>query len=87
MTVCHNLTGFCIAYTNYLMISGHVGNFGKHTGGDVDMLNQPYDYGSIMHYGAHAWAIDPSKFTIEPKQPGVTIGHRKEMSPTDIKSK
>jgi len=69
------------------MISDIVGSFKKNTGGDVDMLNQPYDYGSIMHYGAHAGAIDASKFTIEPKQPGVTIGHLKELSPTDIKSK
>jgi len=68
------------------MISDKVKIFQKHTTG-VDVLNQPYDYGSIMHYGAHAAAIDPSKFTIEPKQPGVTIGHLKEMSPTDIKSK
>jgi len=86
MTVCHSLNGYWIACTNYLIISDKTGNFIKHTEG-VDVLNQPYDYGSIMHYGAHAGAIDPSKFTIEPKQPGVTIGYRKEMSPTDIKSK
>jgi len=69
------------------MILDKVVSFQKHAWGDVDMLNQPYDFGSIMHYGAHAGAIDPSKFTIEPKQPGVTIGHLKELSPTDIKSK
>ena len=69
------------------MILDKVVSFQKHAWGDVDMLNQPYDFGSITHYGAHAGAIDPSKFTIEPKQPGVTIGHLKELSPTDIKSK
>ena len=69
-----------------LIISGKENNFQKYAVGFVDMLNQPYDYGSIMHYGEHAMSIDHSKYTIEPKQPGVTIGHRKEMSPTDIKS-
>jgi len=86
MTVCHSKNDYCFACTNNLIISDKVGNFKKHATG-VDVLNQPYDYGSIMHYGDHAFAIDHSKLTIESKQPGVTMGHRKEMSPTDIKSK
>lgn len=49
------------------------------------MLGQPYDYGSIMHYSAYAFAIDRSKMTIEPKQRGVTIGQRVSLSPTDVK--
>jgi len=67
------------------MISEKRKIFQKQTTG-VDVLNQPYDYGSIMHYGARVDAL-PNKISIEPKQPGVTIGHLKEMSPTDIKSK
>lgn len=49
------------------------------------MLGQPYDYGSIMHYSAYAFAIDRSIKTIIPKQPGVTIGQRIRLSDTDIK--
>ncbi|KAH3871485.1 hypothetical protein DPMN_034688 [Dreissena polymorpha] len=61
------------------------GNFNKYPTGYIDMLGQPYDYGSIMHYSAYAFAIDPHKMTIEPKRPGVTIGQRTALSPTDIK--
>ncbi|WAQ95435.1 MEP1B-like protein [Mya arenaria] len=53
--------------------------------GYIDMLGQPYDYGSIMHYSAYAFAIDRTKMTIEPKQHGVTIGQRIALSPTDVK--
>ncbi|XP_045213596.1 astacin-like [Mercenaria mercenaria] len=64
---------------------GHEGNFNKYQQGYIDMLGQPYDYGSIMHYSAYAFAIDRSKMTIEPKQNGVTIGQRVRLSNTDVK--
>jgi hypothetical protein len=43
-----------------------------------------YDYGSIMHYGAYAFSLDPSKPTIMPVQSGVTIGQRTGLSAGDI---
>lgn len=49
------------------------------------MLGQPYDYGSIMHYSAYAFAIDRRKMTIEPLKSGVTIGQRVRLSDTDVK--
>ncbi|XP_052250693.1 zinc metalloproteinase nas-13-like [Dreissena polymorpha] len=64
---------------------GHEGNFNKYPTTYIDMLGQPYDYGSIMHYSAYAFAIDPHKMTIEPKHHGVTIGQRTALSLTDIK--
>ena len=69
----------------YSYILGHQGNFNKYPTGYIDMLGQPYDYGSIMHYSAYAFAIDRTKMTIEPKQSGVTIGQRHGLSATDIK--
>ncbi|KAK6169365.1 hypothetical protein SNE40_020433 [Patella caerulea] len=51
----------------------------------LDELGQSYDYASLMHYGAHAYAIDKSKPTIIPKQKGVRIGQRAHLSPIDIK--
>lgn len=44
-----------------------------------------YDYGSVMHYPAGAFAIDTSKPTIVPRQPfeGV-IGQRERLSAGDI---
>lgn len=43
-----------------------------------------YDYGSIMHYSAFAFARDTSKPTIIPKVPGVTIGQRERLSEGDV---
>ncbi|HEX8229707.1 MAG TPA: M12 family metallopeptidase [Chloroflexia bacterium] len=54
-------------------------NFNQHiTDGDD---SGPYDYGSIMHYAASAFAREPGLITIEAPQP---IGQRKGLSPGDI---
>ncbi|TXS52102.1 hypothetical protein EAO75_09200 [Streptomyces sp. uw30] len=47
----------------------------------------PYDFGSIMHYPATAFAIDPNQPTIIPREslpPGVTMGQRTGLSQGDI---
>ncbi|GGS73174.1 hypothetical protein GCM10010222_12560 [Streptomyces tanashiensis] len=47
----------------------------------------PYDFASIMHYPAKAFAIDPSQPTIVPREqlpPGVTMGQRSGLSQGDI---
>lgn len=54
-----------------------VSNFNK-SSSSVDYYD--YDYNSIMHYGPGGFAIDRTKPTIVPKQPGVTIGQRSGMS-------
>jgi hypothetical protein len=43
-----------------------------------------YDYESIMHYPANAFAKDPSRPTITPKQAGAQIGQRTHLSAGDI---
>lgn len=43
-----------------------------------------YDYGSIMHYSATAFARDKSKPTLIPKDPAKKIGQRRALSPLDI---
>ena len=45
----------------------------------------PYDYRSVMHYEAYAFAIDRDVMTIEPKQRGITLGQRKRISDIDVK--
>jgi hypothetical protein len=50
---------------------------------DVDF----YDYGSIMHYPANAFAVTPNSLTIKPKwplPPGVVMGQREALSAGDI---
>jgi hypothetical protein len=59
------------------------GNFTKHT----FPAPGPYDFGSIMHYGAYYFALDVSRPTIIPKPPfeaeGAQIGNRQTLSETD----
>jgi hypothetical protein len=43
----------------------------------------PYEYGSIMHYGAYAFSIN-DKPTIVPKTAGATIGQRDALSAGDV---
>lgn len=64
--------------------SGHEHNFLIHDQSEMDLLNEPYDYDSVMHYSAHSFARDRSKVTIEVLQPGVTIGQRTHLSDIDI---
>ncbi|XP_021341865.1 astacin-like [Mizuhopecten yessoensis] len=77
---------------NYVTINwnniehGHEGNFNKYVlGRTIDHLGMPYDYGSVMHYSAYAFAVDRSQMTIIPKQQGVTIGQRVRLSDQDAK--
>lgn len=67
------------------IVSGKEGNFQKYnTGIDVG----PYDYKSIMHYGANGFAIDNNIPTIEINRPPgksyTTIGQRRVLSDGDI---
>lgn len=56
-------------------------NFDQHIL-DGDDLG-PYDYGSIMHYGAYAFAINPAQPTIITSN-GQSIGQRTALSAGDI---
>jgi len=67
------------------MLAGQEKNFNKYNTSEVDTLGQPYDYGSIMHYGPHVFAL-PHTITITPKIPGMTLGQRQGLSAIDIKS-
>ena len=49
-------------------------NFKKYSRTQVDSLNVPYDYDSIMHYDKRALAWWPLLTTIRPKKSGVSIG-------------
>eukprot|EP00559_Dactyliosolen_fragilissimus_P003003 CAMPEP_0184863314 /NCGR_PEP_ID=MMETSP0580-20130426/10503_1 /TAXON_ID=1118495 /ORGANISM="Dactyliosolen fragilissimus" /LENGTH=310 /DNA_ID=CAMNT_0027361579 /DNA_START=8 /DNA_END=936 /DNA_ORIENTATION=- len=57
------------------------GNFEKRT--NSNSLGSPYDFGSVMHYSAYAFAIDRNVKTIITKN-GESIGQRSGASDTDI---
>ncbi|WNZ61957.1 M12 family metallopeptidase [Myxococcus sp. MxC21-1] len=56
-------------------------NFGQHISDGDDVGD--YDYGSIMHYGTHAFSRNGLP-TIQVLTPGVTIGQRSGLSDGDI---
>ncbi|XP_065060541.1 uncharacterized protein LOC135687798 [Rhopilema esculentum] len=58
-------------------------NFKKYSHSTIDSLGSPYDYGSIMHYGARDFAKWPWQKTIVPKKSGVSIGQRSHLSEQD----
>ncbi|KAK7491885.1 hypothetical protein BaRGS_00016904 [Batillaria attramentaria] len=65
----------------------HQHDFAKHTTHDMNTLGSPYDFGSIMHYGAYTFARDKSQPALSPKPGkanGVTMGQRLAMSTHDV---
>ncbi|RWS07418.1 zinc metalloproteinase nas-4-like protein, partial [Dinothrombium tinctorium] len=66
------------------IIKGMEYNFDKYNLKYIQHLEEPYDYHSIMHYGAYAFSKRGMR-TIEPKQKGVSIGQRRFLSKIDIR--
>ena len=61
-------------------------NFEKH---DLNMLNMfdiEYDYDSVLHYSAHAFAVNKKRSTITPLKPlgDAKLGQRERLSKKDI---
>lgn len=54
----------------YFFISDKESNFRKYSRSTIDSLGTPYDYGSVMHYGAFAFSRN-NQPTIVVKQTGV----------------
>ena len=60
-------------------------NFRKQSSSNIDSMNVPYDYRSIMHYGGTAFGS--GKITIQTKDRAMqtVIGNRRGFSDFDIK--
>ncbi|CAG7719365.1 unnamed protein product [Allacma fusca] len=58
-------------------------NFNKYEADVTDPFNVTYDYGSVMHYSAYGFAINPVIPTIIPNVPNVEIGQRLGLSASD----
>ena len=58
-------------------------NFQKQTTSSVNSLGVSYDYYSVMHYGATAFARARGLTTISSKQGHRTLGQRRGLSPKD----
>lgn len=60
-------------------------NFKKYGNSQINSLGVPYDYMSLMHYGATAFANRRGVYTIRRKDGGTNLGQRYGLSPKDIK--
>lgn len=58
-------------------------NFQKHSSSRIDSFNVPYDYDSVMHYGAYAFARYRGVRTIQSKPAGKRLGQRNGLSDKD----
>ncbi|KAG0720479.1 Zinc metalloproteinase nas-4 [Chionoecetes opilio] len=64
--------------------SGHEHNFNKYSSSEVSGFGEDYDYGSVMHYSAHAFSENGQK-TIVTVDPGASIGQRVDLSHVDVR--
>ncbi|KAG7167112.1 zinc metalloproteinase nas-4-like [Homarus americanus] len=64
--------------------SGHEHNFNKYSADVVSGFGENYDYGSVMHYSAHAFSENGEK-TIVTKDPDAEIGQRIKLSDVDLR--
>ncbi|NXK39824.1 UVS2 protein, partial [Piprites chloris] len=64
------------------IVAGEQGNFGKMNSRNLGL---PYDYSSVMHYGAYDFSSTPGKPTIVPvPDPSIPIGQREGLSNLDV---
>ncbi|KAH9512220.1 Bone morphogenetic protein 1 [Bulinus truncatus] len=68
----------------------HKSSFEVKNYSEVDSLDEPYDFGSVMHYNTHQFAKESTKGTIKViKQPDqketLSIGQRSKLSSGDIR--
>jgi hypothetical protein len=64
--------------------SGAEHNFDKYSSSEVDPHGVSYDYGSLMHYSATAFAVTPFFRTIIPRDSNAVIGQRDGLSLKDV---
>jgi len=65
----------------------HQHDFTKRSTTEMTTLGTPYDFGSIMHYGAYTFAVDKSHPSLSPRSgqaSGETMGQRLAMSEQDV---
>ncbi|CAH3027830.1 unnamed protein product, partial [Porites evermanni] len=64
---------------------GQENNFDKFAQGKILHLGEPYDYGSIMHYGTHAFSSNGKPTITTLQTGGAQIGQREALSANDIR--
>ena len=73
--------------TTFMHPTGNRRNFRRYSGSAVDVQGIPYDFDSLMHYGAYTFAINRNIPVIRPRSRSISInrfGQRNRLSPYDI---
>ena len=70
----------------FTKISGQQHNFHLYSPSSTTHYGQPYDYGSLMHYGRYDFAKDDNVWTIRARAPlqNTPLGQSVGLSNTDI---
>jgi hypothetical protein len=68
-------------------LDGTQGNFEIRGANSIDNMGQPYDLGSVMHYGSKAFSIRSDLYTIQTRDPKyqTTLGQRVGLAFIDAK--
>ena len=64
---------------------GKESNFDKFGQGQIQHLGEPYDYGSIMHYGPDSFSSNGRPTIVGLKTDSTQMGQRKGFSANDIR--
>ena len=78
-----------VVYSDFVFSVGQEYNFNKLSASEVNSLNEPYDFESIMHYARNTFSRGTYVDTILPRRDSSThvrpeIGQRIKLSPGDI---
>ena len=66
--------------TTFMHPTGFRGNFKRYSGSAVDVQGIPYDFDSLMHYGAYGFAINRNIPVIQPRSSSISINRFGQLS-------
>ena len=70
----------------FLFCQGKEDNFDKFSAEEIQHLGEPYDYGSIMHYGSKTFSKNDQPTILALKKGGEEkIGQRNDLSDNDVR--
>lgn len=85
MTLGFRKLGYLRNPANFFCSADRENNFDKFAQGKILHLGEPYDYGSILHYGTHAFSSNGKPTITTLQTGGAQIGQREALSANDIR--
>lgn len=85
MALGFRILGYLRNPVNFYFSADRENNFDKFAQDRILHLGEPYDYGSIMHYGTHAFSSNGQPTIATLQTGGAQIGQREALSANDIR--